>query len=163
MRYIVFLILYLVFGNAYGNTCQDLGGSQDGVPDEYHQHKCMADTFFAKGELLSAIEHYKQAAALLFHESPNYHLRLELGYSQCLVGDVDAGLENISSFILMAKADLGLFDCPDDKETLNEVIKKEHMRLACEGNFSALTKHGRVFVESRLILAKTLGELCDKQ
>ena len=149
-----------VCGQSHGQTCKDLSGSMDGVPDEYHQFKCFAEISFARGNFSEAVGNYEKALSLKIFESPNYDLRLEKGYSQCLAGKVDLGLQSISSFVLMAKADLGHLTCPENEEELAKVIQFEHMHLACEGSASNLAEHGRVSLESRLILAGEYIELC---
>lgn len=162
MKKLVFIYLLAMSVVSHADECTTLGGSANGVPDEYHQLKCKAMVSFANRDYLAANEYFKHALALYFHESPNYNLYLELGHSQCLAGEKDIGLSSIAQFTLMAKADLGYFSCPTEEKAYEKAIQSEHMHLACEGSGSSLSEHGRVELEVLLILAKTYEKLCEK-
>lgn len=161
MKKFVFIYLLALGVVSHADECTTLGGSADGVPDEYHQLKCKAFVSFANRDYLAANDYFKHALSLHFHESPNYNLYLDLGHSQCLAGEKKIGLNSISQFTLMAKADLGYFSCPKDEKAYEQAIQSEHMQLACEGSGSSLSEHGRVELEALLILAKTYRKLCE--
>jgi len=158
---LVFIALSIVSAGAYGDSCLELGRSDDGTPAEYNQKKCLADRYLSDNEYEQAAKYYEEASSVTFFEAPNYDLRLEWGYSLCLAGQDMKGSKKIESFELMAKADLGQFDCPSDIEKLRSVIQKEHMELACVGYGSELTEEGRMNLKNRLDLAKKYKKACN--
>ncbi|MFY0664918.1 MAG: hypothetical protein JXQ97_09830 [Natronospirillum sp.] len=155
-----FLTLLLLSSSAFADLCMELTGSGDGIPAEYYQQKCEAERYLANEEYVKAAEHYGQASAVRMFEAPNYNLRLEWGYSLCLAGQVSEGAAKIESFELMARADLGEFECPKDMEGLRSIIHIEHMELACIGYGSGLTEQGRQNMLARLTLAESYKAAC---
>lgn len=156
MKYIIISILFFS-SPILAEKCNELKGSEDGVPALYYQEKCMADKEFENGNYAAAANHYKKASAVKFFEAPNYWLRVELAKSLCLSGEKSKGLKIAQSFMLMAKADLGEVECPDDTE---QIIGSEYLELACIGYGSSLSEQGRSDLKKRIKTAEEVVVLC---
>lgn len=156
LKYFMCPIL-IVSAPVLAENCLEMQDSADGVPAVYYQEKCLAEDAFEKGSYAEAAEHYEKASVVKFFEAPNYELRLEWAESLCLSGKHEEGRKLLESFVLMARADLGEIECP---ENVMEVLGSEHMELACIGYGSSLSYKGRVDLKQRLERADEVVALC---
>ncbi|MGX5200839.1 hypothetical protein [Aliikangiella sp. IMCC44632] len=138
-----------------------LKGSGDGVPASYFQAKCFADDAFSNKDYAEAAKHYEKASSIRFFEAPNYELRLEWSESLCLAGEKEDGKKVLETFFLMAKADLGEFECPEKTEELKKIIQQEHMALACVGFGSSLSEKGKVELTNKLKRVPEIKAMCN--
>jgi hypothetical protein len=156
MKYIIISIL-IFNSSVFAEECNDSKESGDGVPAIYYQEKCMADKAFENGNYATAANHYEKASAVKFFEAANYALRVEWAKSLCLSGEKTKGLEIVQSFMLMAKADLGEVECPEDTK---QTIGSEYLELACAGYGSSLSEQGRSDLKKRIKVAEDVMVLC---
>ena len=161
MRYI-FLLMSFSSSNLLADDCMKLKGSGDDVPASYFQEKCFADVAFSNKIYSEAAKYYDKASSIRFFEAPNYELRLEWSESLCLAGKKEDGRKIFESFVLMAKADLGEFECPEKTEELKEIIQQEHIALACVGVGSSLSEKGKVELTNKLKRVPDIEVMCKK-
>ena len=138
--------------------CSELIDPGFGVSAEFYQEECRAEEAMKYGNYHAAANHYSNALSIQFHEAPNYRLRLPLAKALCLGGKKELGFSNTRRFELMAKADLGELECPNDWD-----VKKssEHEHLACVGFGSSLNQKGKESLEQQLKQVETIKSVCE--